>query len=133
MLLTPTELRTPADDSRGPYGVKTVLGWYVFGPVEADSGSDSGRHVASFLRMTEVSRRSEESVRVIEFQKLYDQDFRDLHDEGESLSVEERDWLTEVKSTVRKDEAGHFEIGLPRGEIGAGASPILYFFCAIRR
>ena len=33
LLLTPTELRTPADDSRGPYGVKTVLGWYVFGPV----------------------------------------------------------------------------------------------------
>ena len=51
LLLVATEIRSPID-SRGPYGVKTVLGWHVFGPDGADAGGDS-THSANFLRMTE--------------------------------------------------------------------------------
>ena len=116
LLLVATEVRAPVD-FRGPYGVKTVLGWHVFGTDGADAGADS-RHLINFLRMTESACHSGDCVTTDMFRKLYEQDFQDLYDDREVLSVEEREWLAKVKSTVHKDEAGHFEIGLPKGHIG---------------
>lgn len=51
------------------------------------------------------------------FKRLYDQDFRDFSDDKEEFSVEDQVWLNDVKSTVKKDDEGHFEIALPAVQV----------------
>ncbi|XP_043203646.1 uncharacterized protein LOC122371409 [Amphibalanus amphitrite] len=53
------------------------------------------------------------------FEKLYSEEFRDVSDNREGMSVEDKEWLERVKGTVRKDEDGHFEIALPRSDLGS--------------
>ena len=52
------------------------------------------------------------------FRQLYDQDFKDVSDEKEGLSVEDKEWLSMVKSSTCKDDEGHFVIGLPLRDVG---------------
>ena len=59
-LLVAQEVRPP-EEGDGPYGVKTCLGWYVFGSGAVGSGADP-RCTVSFLRVSETTNRPDDSV-----------------------------------------------------------------------
>ena len=59
-LLVAQEVRPP-EEGEGPYGVKTCLGWYVFGSGTVGSGADP-RCLVSFLRVSETTTRPDDSV-----------------------------------------------------------------------
>ena len=96
------------------------------GSVEGGEGRNS-KHLVNLLRVQESmnQRGSSESMREETFEssgvdmirQMYDQEFKDLADDREGLSVNDREWLKEVKSNIRKDDSGHYEIGLPKSDV----------------
>lgn len=122
-LLVPEEVRRPESD--GPCAVRTPLGWYIIGPSSRQS-RDSPRHTVNRIKVTTTQGagvtkgESEHEL----FCQLYNQDFRDVSEDREGMSVEDRDWLDTIRSKTRKDSAGHYEIGLPlRASSDAGDLP----------
>ena len=69
----------------------------------------------NFLRKADC-RDEREDIHVM-FERLYCEDFSDVSDNSEGMSVEDKEWLKRVKGTISKDEDGHFEIALPRSDI----------------
>ena len=112
-----TEVRTPRDGV-GPYGVRTVLGWYFMGSGEDGEGQKS-KHPVNFLGIQESmsAQETRECSRIDMIRRMHDQEVKDLADEREGLSVSDREWLKEVKSIMRKDGSGHYEVGLPRADV----------------
>ena len=102
------EVRVPESGS-GPHAVRSPLGWYVIGAEFHERIRRS--HSVNFIR---TSRKAQSDDTGNLFEQLYEQDFSGLDDDSVGLSVEDRLWLDRVRATVRKDEEGHFEIGLPR-------------------
>ena len=61
----------------------------------------------NFLRIQESMSAQEETREcsgIDMIRRMYDQEFKDLADEREGLSVSDREWLKKVKSNMRKDE-----------------------------
>ncbi|KAF0306051.1 hypothetical protein FJT64_022404 [Amphibalanus amphitrite] len=48
---------------------------------------------------------------------MYEAEFKDTSDDSEALSVNDQEWLVEVKATIRKDDEGHYEVALPRNQL----------------
>ncbi|XP_043240715.1 uncharacterized protein LOC122391117 [Amphibalanus amphitrite] len=116
-LLVAQEVRHPEEGS-GPCGVKTCLGWYVIGPrYPGVEGECDSRAVVHFLRVTEP-RASKQSDLTDMFHSMYEAEFKDTSDDSEALSVNDQEWLVEVKATIRKDDEGHYEVALPRNQLG---------------
>ncbi|XP_043205783.1 uncharacterized protein LOC122372549 [Amphibalanus amphitrite] len=105
------EVRVPESGS-GPHAVRSPLGWYVIGAEFHERIRRS--HSVNFIR---TSRKAQSDDTGNLFEQLYEQDFSGLDDDSVGLSVEDRLWLDRVRATVRKDEEGHFEIGLPRSTV----------------
>ena len=114
-LLTAQEVRSPPK-GQGPVGVLTCLGWYVIGPRRLGADGDP-RCLVNFLRVSEP-RASTPSDLTDMFQSLYEEEFRGVCDESEEFSVNDREWMKEVSASIRKDEEGHFEVALPKVDVG---------------
>ena len=114
-LLTAQEVRSPPK-GQGPVGVMTCLGWYVIGPRRPGADGDP-RCLVNFLRVSEP-RASTPSDLTDMFQSLYEEEFRGVSDESEEFSVNDREWMKEVSASIRKDEEGHFEVALPKVDVG---------------
>ena len=119
-LLVALEVRCPegkgqSDVTPTPVGVKTCLGWYVIGPSVLEAGADP-RCLVNFLRINQTRDRPDRSM-VEMFHDLYEQDFMDSCEESEEFSVNDREWLTEVKATVCKDSEGHYQVALPKVQL----------------
>ena len=116
-LIAAREVRSPPSGEEGLCAVRTNLGWYVMGCVPGSAGS-GGRQTVNFLRVQDSCIREQQDSDGCPHKRMYEQDFRDLSDDSECLSVEDREWLSEVRSSVRRDDEGHFEIPLPKVDIG---------------
>ena len=57
---------------------------------------------------------SEQGKRECAYRKMYEQDFGDLSDERECFSIEDKEWIEEVRSSIRRDAEGHFEVPIPK-------------------
>ena len=113
-LLAAREVRLPPEGV-GPVGVRTCLGWYVIGPRRPGASGDS-RYLVNFLRVCEPRPGSHEDL-VDMFNSMYEAEFRDGSEESEQFSVNDRQWLKDVGSTVRKDGQNHYEVALPKVEV----------------
>ncbi|XP_043238689.1 uncharacterized protein LOC122390096 [Amphibalanus amphitrite] len=109
-LIVPREVRSPPSGEEGLCGVRTCLGWYVIGC--GGSPATRGRMSVNLLRVHDscVPDRDSECV----FKVMYEHEFKDLSDDKECLSVEDREWLSDLLPQVKRDEEGHFVIPLPK-------------------
>ena len=103
--LEPWEVIRGAD--RAPYGVKTVLGWTVNGPLRGDCTDDSTSE-----RAATVSR-----ISIVTLDDLWEQqvklDFPECaQDEQQGLSREGTQFMESAKESVKLLD-GHYSIGLP--------------------
>ena len=114
-LLTPEEVRRPEGD--GPCAVRTCLGWYVIGVSSQSSRGSSSRHSVNRIGVSRSDMHGK-TPEIDLFRQLYDQDFKDVSDDAEGLSVEDKEWVSMVKANMKKDDSGHYEIGLPLRDIG---------------
>ena len=120
-LLVAREVRSPPEGQGGLCAVRTVLGWHVMGRVPGTVGSGE-RLTVNFLRVQSAAdsnddvtmQTSDQCTEGCQFRAMYERDFGDLSDDRESFSVEEREWLADVRSGTRRDPEGHFEIPLPK-------------------
>ena len=117
-LIVAREVRSPPEGQAGLCAVRTVLGWYVMGrvPDVTDAGE---RFTVNFLRVQEAcppeALHGPQGVQEkCPYQRMYERDFKDLSDDRECFSVEDREWIADVCSEIKRDEEGHFEIPLPK-------------------
>ena len=115
-LIVAREVRSPPPGEDGLCAVRTSLGWYAMGYVPGSIGS-RGRLTVNFLRAQDRCVREEDSDDCAH-KRMYERDFRDLSDDRECFSIEDREWLSDVRSGVKRDEEGHFEIPLPKADFG---------------
>ncbi|XP_043211278.1 uncharacterized protein LOC122375804 [Amphibalanus amphitrite] len=85
-LIVAREVRSPPQGETGLCAVRTVLGWYVMGPVREATGSGE-RFTVNFLRVQEMSVSDHDAEDSL-YRKMYDDDFKDLSDDRERFSVE---------------------------------------------
>ncbi|XP_038154235.1 uncharacterized protein LOC119791920 [Cyprinodon tularosa] len=91
----------------GPYAVKTVLGWMVYGPV-----TNENPHVRVKTTPYSVNRIAVEEVEQLLIQQ-YNTDFPErVYDDKEEMSQEDKLFMKSVQSTT-KFKDGHYSVGLP--------------------
>ena len=121
-LIVAREVRSPPEGQSGLCAVRTMLGWYVMGRVSRQDGSGD-RLTINFLRVQEMCHPDDvpmtQDVPVCEgdcqYRAMYEQGFREA-DDRECLSVEDKEWMKEVESGIKRDAEGHFEVPLPKVE-----------------
>ena len=114
-LLTVQEVRSPPE-GQGPVGVITYLGWYVIGP-RRPGADDDPRCLVNFRRVNEPEASTQSDLTDM-FESLYEEESRGVSDESEEFSVNDRAWMKEVSASIRKDEECHFEVALPKVDVG---------------
>ena len=93
-----------------PYGVRTILGWTVFGPSEKLSDQSSDSHVYFTTVEDSVSNESSLALQLERFWKL---DFGDsLLNNKPCMSVDDSKALAIMESSLKKVD-GHYQLGLP--------------------
>lgn len=113
-LIVAREVRCPPPGVEGLCAVRTCLGWYVMGCVQGTTGS-RGRLTVNFLRVQDTCT-SEQDLGECVHKRMYEQDFKDLSDDRECFSIEDQEWIDDVRSSMKRDAEGHFEVPLPKIE-----------------
>ena len=86
----------------GPYATRHLFGWALNGPVISGHANNfSCFHV-----------RINNSDLVNKFESVFAKDFQDV-DETPFQSIEDREWLEKVESSIVKLDTNHLQIGLP--------------------
>ena len=85
------------------YATKHALGWALNGPIASSNITKKHCH---FLRQASLPVNDQ-------FADFCAKEFYDLHGPAISPSVEDKQWENKVRSTLKKCENGHFEVGLP--------------------
>lgn len=93
--------------NNGPYAVKTVLGWMVYGSVQ-----DEGANAMNRTTHYNVNRTS-----VVEVERLlvqqYNADFPERqYEDKEEMSQEDKRFMQSVQKTTKYMD-GHYCVGLP--------------------
>ncbi|CAH8505861.1 unnamed protein product [Schistosoma mattheei] len=86
---------------KGPYAVKTLLGWTVFGPASYPE-----------YRKRVVNHTSKIQALENEIRKLYDVEFSDVYSNDKSVSIEDKAAISIVEGGTRF-ENGHFVVPIP--------------------
>lgn len=90
----------------GPYAVKTVLGWMVYGPVTNENPLVRGKTAYS------VNRIAVEEVEQLLIQQ-YNTDFPErLYDDKDEMSQEDKLFMESVQKSTKFID-GHYSVGLP--------------------
>ena len=115
-LIAPREVRSPPPGEGGLCAIKTCLGWYVIGRVDPEA--PGGRLSVNLLRVQDGCAPEHDTDAGCVFKVMYEHEFKDLCDDRECLSVEDREWLSDVLPLVKRDDEGHFEVPLPKADFG---------------
>ena len=115
-LIVAREVRSPPMGEEGLCAVRTHLGWYVMGCAQGTAGSGE-RLTVNLLRVLDTCAPQPDSGESM-YKKIYEQEFGDLSDDREGLSVEDREWIDSVSSNINRDAEGHFVIPLPKADLG---------------
>lgn len=101
--LLPREVAANGDNE--PYGIRTLLGWSVTGPV-GDQPGDTKPQSNSFVFRTQVKE-----VTMAQVRNVFDADFSDGPDAP--LSMQDKKFLTKVTDGIHRRGDGHLEMPLP--------------------
>ena len=101
-ILQPLEFIRGKDQE--PFAVRHKLGCAFYGP-------KSGTTLSSFASRISVNRIKVETDQMIK--RLFEQEFLDAADTTLGPSADDLKWKNQVESTLRVQEDGHWEIGLP--------------------
>ena len=92
-----------APKNRGPYAVRTVLGWMV-------CRLDNHIH-SNHVRVNKINVELDEIKNLLH--QIYSHDFKDVTDERTKYSQEDRLWMSKVQSSCHFTSSNHYEIALP--------------------
>ena len=119
--LAPCDVITPPDDTEGPFGQKTRLGWGIVGVIrppaatESDPVGYSHRIVASQITGSQIviPNRTKEIVSPADCLKVLEGDFTDRGQRGEDSSSDERLFLKLMEENIRVNSSSHYSMPLP--------------------
>ena len=107
----------------GPYASRSLLGWRVIGPISGTTDAitcckigvipmkDISTDLIAEHHLTVASPVKDESVANF-LKEMYDADFVEEHSERQGLSIEDRQFLELMSSSVTKVD-GHYQLPLP--------------------
>ena len=99
-VLMPLEVRTAADRQGAPFATRTLFGWTISGPVGVNSGAAATVSTAMTCGLEE------------QLEKSWELEGAKLNDTMKGLSVEDQRAMSNMRSSIQKDE-GHYSIAVP--------------------
>ena len=119
--LVPYDVITPPEDTEGPFGQRTLLGWGIVGVIsqptvsESDSIGYSHRIVANQITGSQIviPRTAKEIVSPADCLKALEGDFVDQHQQSQGASQDEKLFLKTMEDNIKVDASANYSMPLP--------------------
>lgn len=113
-----------------PYAVRTLLGWGIIGPVIPQDVREDGEEEAEAATCNRIMTHEicsdtpkglnfipkmqiKEEINPYAVKTMFETDFSERHSTEQSLSQEDKKFLTIVEDGIHRCESGHYEMPLP--------------------